>query len=252
MSTRKLSHPLVPMEAWDEGTTRMDLAVRKEMKFTIDRGDVGAIRQVLQQRCRRIVHHEPVSWVRSVYFDDDTFSACRANLDGLGERTKVRLRWYDSLRPGQKTFLEIKWRRNRTTGKHRLHLTSPVDLESLSYRSIRDSIRAGLPDRFVLAFDAYPQPVSIVQYCREHFITPDQSIRITLDYGLTFYDQFCKSHINTRFPVSMGDFVVVEGKTAVGSEQQLRRLLSPMARRANRCSKYVHGCQLLGLVRCGE
>ncbi|WP_419189747.1 polyphosphate polymerase domain-containing protein [Stieleria marina] len=244
--------PTAAIDAWDEGTTRQDLAVRKELKFTFDRGDVGAIRQVLQQRCKRIVHHEPVSWVRSVYFDNESFAACHANLDGLGVRTKVRLRWYDSLQPKRKAYLEIKWRRNRTTGKHRLHLTSPIDLAELNFRTLRRSIRASLPERFVGAFAGYPQPVSIVQYCREHFVTPDRSIRLTMDYALTFYDQFSKSRINTSFPATMGDFVVVEGKTAVGSEQQLRRLLSPLAVRASRCSKYVHSCRLLGLVRCGE
>jgi hypothetical protein len=236
------------MKAWDEGTSRQDLAVRKEMKFTFDHGDVGAIRQVLQQRCRRIIHHEPVSWVRSIYFDDENLSACRANLDGLGLRTKVRLRWYDSVMPQRKAFLEIKWRRNRTTGKHRVHLTSPVDLSELDYRSLRRSIRVSLPPRYAAAFDKYRSPVSIVQYCREHFVTPDRQIRITMDYGLTFYDQLCKTRINPRFPVGMDDFVVVEGKTAVGSEQQLRRLLSPLDRRASRCSKYVHSCRLLGHV----
>jgi hypothetical protein len=242
----------VNIEAWDEGTSRQDLAVRKEMKFTFDRGDVGAIRQVLQQRCKRIIHQEPVSWVRSIYFDDEVLSACRANLNGLGLRTKVRLRWYDSLLPHRKAFWEIKWRRNRTTGKHRLHLTSPVDLSELDYRSLGQSIRASLPQCYAPAFDKYRRPVSIVQYCREHFVTPDRQIRITMDYGLTFYDQLCKSRVNTRFPVSMGDFVVVEGKTAVGSEQQLRRLLSPLARRASRCSKYVHSCRLLGHVTDAE
>lgn len=251
-STAPTAPQIVPFESWDEGTSRMDLAVRKEMKYTFDAADTDKLRQVLQQRCRRVVHNEPVSMVRSIYFDDPAFSACRANLDGLGVRTKVRLRWYDSLRPQKKAFLEIKWRDNRTTGKHRLHLTSPIDIETMSYRQLRASIRSSLPERFIEPFDRYAEPVAIVQYKREHFLSPDTKIRITLDYALTFYDQYCKTQINTRFPKTLGDFTVLEGKTAVGSEWELRRLLSPLRRRTCRCSKYVHGCRLLGLVRCGE
>lgn len=252
MNTIAKASDIVPFESWDEGTTRMDLAVRKEMKYTFDAADTDKLRQVLLQRCRRVEHNEPVSMVRSIYFDNAVFAACHANLDGLGVRTKVRLRWYDSLRPKKKAFLEIKWRNNRTTGKHRLHLTSPVDIETLDYRQLRESIRASLPERFIEPFDRYPEPVAIVQYKREHFLSPDTLIRITLDYALTYYDQFCKPTINTRFPQTLGDFTVLEGKTAVGSEWELRRLLSPLYRRAARCSKYVHGCQLLGLVRTGD
>jgi len=80
---------------------------------------------------------------------------------------------------------------------------------------------------------------------------PDQQIRITLDYALQFYDQTGKLQISTSFASKMHDFVVLEGKTPIGSESLLRRLLRPLARRSGRCSKYVHGCQLLGLVSDG-
>jgi hypothetical protein len=238
-------------ESWDEGTSRVDLASRKEIKFTFDRADVGKLRRVLETRCTRVTHNCPVSVVRSIYFDDPSMSACHANLNGLGQRTKVRLRWYDSLRPKQSTFLEVKWRENRITGKHRLHLNCAIDVGSLSYKQLHQGIKRCLPDRFVEPFERYRDPAIIVQYNREHFVTPDRQIRITLDYALQFYSQAGKMRISTSFATKMEGFVVLEGKTPIGSEWQLRHLLYPLARRAARCSKYVHGCQLLGLVHDG-
>ncbi len=235
--------------AWDEGTSRVDLASRKEVKFTMEQADIGKLRVLLGTRLRCISHNGPVSVVRSVYFDDASLSACRANLDGLGQRTKARLRWYDSPLAKKKAYLEIKWRENRITGKHRLHLDCYVDIGQLTYRQIRRGIAASLPSRFVDPYDRYPDPVVIVQYKRQHFVSPDERIRVTLDYDLTFYDQVGRSRISTRFGKKMDGFVVLEGKAPIGSEWELRHLLHPLGRRASRCSKYVHGCGKIGLVQ---
>src|SRR3990172_5597702 len=83
----------------DCGSTRSDLATRKETKYAFSHADVGKLRKLFEMNCHRRVYHEAVSTVRSIYFDDARLSACQDNLDGFGLRRKVRLRWYDSLRP---------------------------------------------------------------------------------------------------------------------------------------------------------
>ena len=114
-------------------TTRSDLASRREVKFTLPGADLGKLRNVLEVNCRRLVHNDPISTVRSIYFDDVRLSACQANLAGVGRRQKLRLRWYDSLKPGRHFFFEIKWRNNRITGKHRLQLQAAEPLTEMSY-----------------------------------------------------------------------------------------------------------------------
>ena len=86
----------------------------------------------------------------------------------------------------------------------------------------------------------------IVEYCREHFVTEDKEVRMTLDYNLAWYDQMGRQSVSTEFPVRMEGFAVVEGKLRPGNEARLQDVLHPFVPRANRCSKYVHGCQLLG------
>ena len=221
--------PIPRFRIVDWGSTRSDLATRKEIKFTFLDADIGTFRSLFETNCRRLIHNEPISTVRSIYFDDAAFSACRANLDGLGRRRKVRLRWYDALRPGRTFFFEIKWRHNRVTGKHRLQLESEEPLGELTYRQIT----AGLQQRHsarasrgrVLRIVSQP---SSCNTRREHFASDDGCLRVTLDYDLTYYDQTGKERISTVFPRRQERLVVIEGKTPIGREVELRRLFYPL------------------------
>ncbi len=229
-------------------TTRKDLASRSESKFTLPGADLGKLRDVLDANCYRLVHNERISTVRSIYFDDVQLSACRANLAGLGRRRKMRLRWYDSLNPGRDFFFEIKWRANRITGKHRLQLRAPTRLDAIPYRRITDGLLRTLPEQHAGQVVQASEPVAIIEYRREHFASLDGSLRITLDYDLAFYDQTGRAVVDTTFPHRLPNLVVIEGKTPVGRERELKELLYPLSLRVGRCSKYVHGCRLLGLI----
>lgn len=232
----------------DQTERRQDLAERREVKFVLTGADIGGLRRLIESNARRQVHHHEVSTVRSVYFDDARLSACQANLQGLGTRRKLRLRWYDHLLPDQEAYLEIKWRNNRVTGKHRMHVTCQQALSELAYKHWTGALVDAVPPHFIPCVLTYCEPILIVEYRREHFVSSDGGLRLTIDYDLAFYDQMGKQFVSTSFPLRKRDFIVVEGKTPVGRESELKELLFPLALRASRCSKYVHGCQMLGLV----
>ncbi|MCA9216581.1 MAG: polyphosphate polymerase domain-containing protein [Planctomycetales bacterium] len=238
-----------PFQILDRGETRVDLAARTEVKFTLPNADVEKLRSVLVRRCEKQVHNESVSLVHSLYFDDATYSACYANLNGHGRRKKLRLRWYDTVLPANRFYCEVKWRKNRVTGKCRFLLKSSVPVHGMNYRRIWRGLANCLPDEHVPDVVRYCDPVVLVQYKREHFVSRDESLRLTLDYDIQFFDQVGKRLISTRFPKKLNELVVLEGKTPIGREHELRRLISPLAPRTSRCSKYVHGCRALGLVR---
>jgi hypothetical protein len=234
-------------EVIDAGSSRRDLERRKELKFALPGADVGKLRRLLEANGRRQIHNDAVSTVNSVYFDDARFSTCRANLDGLGRRTKVRLRWYDTPAPGQEFYFEIKWRDNRITGKHRLKIRSDQAACQLPYSAIVAALQHALPAQHRAAFVRYCEPAVLVRYRREHFTSDDGGLRATIDYGISYFDQTGKSYISTSFGLSQ-DLVVLEGKVPVGREYDLATLLHPFGARLGRCSKYVNGCRMLGLV----
>ena len=236
----------------DSGESRTDLRKRTEIKYTFLYPDLAKLRRVLSTSCQAISHNRPVSEVYSLYFDDARLSACQANLDGIGDRKKLRLRWYDSNEAPSRFFLEIKWRRNRATGKHRFEIESDKPLHQLSLSEIHNRLVQTTPPTHVRDVVHFFDPIIVVQYKREHFVSPDASLRMTLDYDIQFFDQSGRQFIGMRFPAKLEGLVVVEGKTPIGREVELQSLLGPLTPRAHRCSKYVHGCRLLGRIRIGE
>lgn len=238
----------LPFRVIDTFTARSDLAQRKEIKFLLPAADVGKLRRLLMRNCRPIVHNRPVSEVYSVYFDDLRLAACHANLDGLGSRRKLRLRWYDARLPGNDFYFEVKWRESRITGKHRLRIESQRPLAEMSYAEIDAGLRQVLPQRFAPTLETYPEPTLLVRYKRQHFQTDDGSVRLTVDYDVGWVEQVGRPRITAGFASSLPEMVVLEAKAAPGLERRIRRLLEPLPVRATRSSKYVTGCQLVGLL----
>lgn len=261
----------------DETEQRSDLARRSEVKYPLFRVDLDAIRRVLELQCCRLQHglprptnpttskastvgcttenpstiyrsRERVSTVRSIYFDDPQLSSGLANVDGLGRRSKLRLRWYDSPLPQQHAYLEIKWRENRITGKHRLHLECSQSMHELPFAEMIRGIHRVAPLLFQRMLDRYFDPTLLVEYAREHFSSTDGTIRLTLDHSLKFYDQTGKKRPSVRFGRTLPSFAVLEGKSSPCDIGELRGLLGPLALRAGRCSKYVHGLTTVGLL----
>jgi hypothetical protein len=249
MTSHAVTNPFRIIEA-DE--IRQDLASRREAKFVLHGMDVGRLRSLLSGQLRAQVHNEKVSTVRSVYFDDPSFSACHANLDGVGLRRKVRIRWYDALQPGDHFFFEIKWRNNRVTGKHRWEIRSEIPLADVPLLAAREHLQSMIPTDHQANVFGYSDPVMIVEYKREHYVSLDKVFRFTIDYDLKFYDLYGRRNFQFSFPSSCDDFLVLEAKFPPGCDGELRQLLYPFAPRIGSSSKYVQGCRTLGLVRENE
>ena len=227
---------------------RTDLASRMEVKFFAPHHDVSTLRKLLEGNGRKLVYNEPVSTVRSIYFDDVLLSSCQANIGGDGIRQKTRLRWYDSLEPQQDMFLEFKWRNFEITGKHRHALFAERPLAEMTYREIVEELIAVAPKERVADLLGGCEPIVIVEYKREHFAARNSPLRVTLDYDLVFYDQTGKNRISTSFPHTMTESVIIEAKAPPGHEQDVREFLYPLAPRISPFAKYFHGCLHLGLV----
>ncbi len=236
----------------DSGEMRDDLASRNEVKYSLFGADAGKLRSLLEVNLQRQVHNDEVSEVRSIYFDDQRLSCGHANVDGLANRRKLRIRWYDSLQPGRDFFIETKWRRNRLTGKRRLQIYSDRPLSELSYPQIRGEFTRVLSDEDVAQVWRFPDPVMVVEYRREHFVSRDGKVRLTLDCDLKIYNQMGRCSISMRFGEACPGFLVLEAKVAPGGDSVLRRLLHPFSARVGSSSKYVQGCRALGLISESE
>ena len=118
--------------------------------------------------------------MHSLYFDDASFSACYANLNGDGKRRKLRLRWYDTILAPKEFYCEIKWRNNRVTGKHRYQISSNEPIHDMEFRWISRYLCEAMPKTLIKDVVTYYEPVVLVQYKREHFVSHDNSLPINL------------------------------------------------------------------------
>ena len=227
------------------------LSRRLEFKYVFPHGDVASLRTFLRGVCQAVVHRHRVSTVRSIYFDDPKLGSCHANLNGTTPRRKLRLRWYDGEEPDGDLFWEVKWRRNRMTGKQRFRLQVPSGFLNRHGRDVVSSLYASLPGVHAARLASSPDPTVLVQYRREHFLLVGAAVRFTLDYDIRFIDQTSSLRLRLSGPSGgrhAREEVILEAKCSPSGKGEVVRALRPLGRRPARFSKYVQGCHDLGLV----
>ena len=219
-------------------------APRIEVKFFLPDSDVGKVRDILRTNCSPGTAYAD-TLVTSVYFDDAGLGSYYDNLEGNGERVKLRLRWYDDRE--RRFFFEIKRRRYSKSIKDRLEIESTVPLTAVDYRTIRNRLRDRLPESCRELLLARPDPILITRYRRWYYVAADRT-RVTLDSELEWFDQCGRVKPNLRFAAHSPRSAILELKSERGDDGRLDALLHPLRLRPTRSSKYAVGCQRLGLV----
>ena len=194
----------------------MEKNFRHEYKFLISRQSAELLKLRLPHIMQRDPHAGPAGQytIRSLYFDDLTFSAFQEKVSGVDNRTKYRIRCYNY----QDSFfkLEKKEKKGHLTRKtaerisredvlrlqrepgHRIPELSGVLTEELRLASVSRGVR----------------PVVLVDYDRTPFVSVWGNTRITLDENLRTIpyaaDIFALSH--PAIPVMEPDQVILEIK----------------------------------------
>lgn len=195
----------------------------------------------------RVVY--PPRQVNNIYFDTHNYASLNDNLEGVGTRRKLRLRWYGpTLETVAGARLELKCREGQVGWKETclLGLSSEgerltLDLQQQSWSELRQAIynAASAWANFWMAQFAYP--VLINHYQRAYYATPDQTVRLTIDSALCTYDQRFSARPNINRPSPIADRVIIELKADSQHYQRLINVLAHFPIRADRHSKYVRG-----------
>lgn len=186
----------------------------------------------------------PPRQVNNIYFDTATYDGLNANLSGVAERAKLRLRWYGT---GVVTVtgahLELKRKRGTVGWKETAAVDGAFSLVETTWQAFDRAVRAATTSQARGWLDVYGVPVLINSYRRAYYAAPDGALRLTIDTALRAYDQRASARPNVRRTVPLEAYVVVELKTPTGSET-LRRLsaaLTHFPAPVDRFSKYVQG-----------
>ncbi len=157
------------------------MGYRHEYKHLINPED----RQVILSRLRALGLGDPHApggeyMVRSLYFDDGWDTALRQKLDGVGERDKFRIRYYN----GDSSFIRLE----KKSKRWELCLKRSAALNKGQVEQILAGSYAFLKeekDPLLVEFYGRLQwglrPAALVDYRREPFVYSPGNVRVTID-----------------------------------------------------------------------
>ena len=184
--------------------------------------------------------------IRSLYFDTLSDRALREKLDGVNQREKFRIRFYNY--DTSVIFLEKKSKWNNLCSKESTELT-----EEEVQRLLRGEIMWMKNTDRVLCRELYDKmvgqglrPKTIVDYIREPFVFAPGNVRVTLDYAIHTGLQ-CTDFLNPQaVTVPVGeDRILLEVKWDEYLPDIIREAVSLESRRAGAFSKYAQ-CRIYG------
>lgn len=168
------------------GQERKDpMNYRHEWKHEITLSDVITLRQ----RLRAVAQPDPHAvngryMIRSLYFDNLSDKALREKLDGIGNREKFRLRYYN--KDTSLIHLEKKSKRNGLGTKENAIVTKDEAqaIVAGSYAWMAQSSQPLIQELYFKMTSQQLGPKTIVDYMREPYIFTPGNVRVTIDYDI--------------------------------------------------------------------
>jgi len=156
---------------------------RLEKKFVYENGDdsykffliSGMFKKTFPQRI-----------VNSIYFDNDIYQDVWDNINGFGNRKKIRLRWYDDIK-NSKVFIEEKKKINFVTKKNVQKIGVFKNFENLM--SFVDSYEFKKIDA-MLNKKINLKKTLLIRYQRNYYELPNKKLRVTIDKDLTIFKKY--------------------------------------------------------------
>ena len=172
--------------SYDRGAKGGDpMDYRHEWKHEINYADMVALRHRLGAVMQRDENAKDGKYfIRSLYFDNAADKALREKLDGVNNREKFRIRYYN-LDPSL-IHLEKKSKRNGLGSKTQAELTA-AEAQSIvdgDWEWMKDADRPLVRELYSKMQSQGLRPKTIVDYMREPFVYGPGNVRVTLDYDI--------------------------------------------------------------------
>lgn len=185
----------------------------------------------------------PKRYVNNIYFDTNSMSHYFDNIDGIGKRLKVRIRWYGDLFGFiNKNALELKIKKNLLGGKKSYPLNSFYFDNNYSFKLQQEIfIKSGLPDGLIEYLKSLHFAL-LNRYCRKYFVSADHKFRITIDFGMEYYKL---NPANNLFNEKVVDYenTILELKYSDKDDNLANYITNHFPFRITKNSKYVTGIE---------
>jgi len=210
------------------------LALRYERKYRIEQMPAHLVEQIVRMHPASFQKSFPDRQVNNVYFDTSTFTTFHENQSGIAQRKKYRVRWYGPfMQILEHPVLEVKVKDN-LLGYKESHPIPNATLQNL------DELKAVVNQQ--LNTHQALQAVLLNSYQRSYWVTPNQKIRLTIDWDLSFHQLF--KHPQFSKFLLKDKAVIVELKYAEDQETAASRIMQHLPFRLTKQSKYVEGVEM--------
>lgn len=214
---------------------------RYEYKFVLDAILLDEIKNSVLLHPKMFFERYPMRRVNNIYFDTSDLTNYYDALAGANRRSKMRFRWYGESVSRIRGTLELKEKNGACVSKVSHNISNEIDISKLIWNEIVFFIRRNVEGELGLEFSYACTPVIINSYYRHYFETVDGSCRITLDYGLRFFDQRLFYKPNVCFQTPMASKIILEVKADQKAEVDLDEITNSFPFRITQNSKYTSG-----------
>ncbi len=216
---------------------------RYEIKLPLEHANLTSVRMWLRLHPANFSPHFPQRRVNSIYFDSPDLFSVDENLAGQSERRKLRLRWYGNIDQVTRGNWEIKCKERNLGWKITRPMGSCLRLSTMSWREVLAVLRADTGDTVGMHLSYSSCPTLINSYERLYYLSWDMSIRATVDFNQSVYDQRLSRapNLTRRLPYPDRDSIVLEFKAPQASHDQLSEIVQHLPVRVTKNSKYVNG-----------
>lgn len=216
---------------------------RFERKFPFNHLQLPLARiSILSNPALFSVLYEP-RWVHNIYFDSIDLKSYHENVNGVSERKKLRIRWYqkDNL-PNSIPHLEYKLKKNSVGTKKTIELNSELFPFFTPTFKLNNELLIAFKNIKEFQNTEYSKPVFHNYYYREYYISNDKKFRLTLDSQLRF-ENLSTLIIATKQVKS--DYAIIELKYNIVDDLEAMKITKQLPNRMDKFSKFVEGVKLL-------
>lgn len=223
---------------------KLEQKFRHEYKHSITPADMVTLRM----RLSAVMQHDSFTvggkyFIRSLYFDNIFDKALLEKLNGVNQREKFRIRYYN----GDTSFIRLE--KKAKFGGLSSKLSAPLTYEQADLLTrgipVRDSKNELINE---LAFKMDTQllkPKTIVDYTREAFVYPVGNVRVTLDCNIRTGMDPTELLDPNCVTVPTGEDIILEVKWDEYLPSAIEQAVQLGSRQTSSFSKYA-ACRIYG------
>jgi len=180
--------------------------------------------------------------INNIYYDTLNFDNYYNNIDGVSDRVKYRIRWYNNFFLNSKdAVFEIKRRKGLLVNKEDFPLNNFFLNESLDISKYLKKKCEVKKQKLIQNYNLFP--VLINRYKRRYFLSNDKKFRVTIDYNIEASSIY--KHPKFNLIGFYKNSVVLELKYDTKHDSEAKFITNIFETRLNKNSKYVAAFEFL-------